>query len=301
MRNVLNSRSVGPSPRRARAAASAHRRARPRAGRCRPRRSPACRSRAPRSARCRHAYCSCAGVERPQWLFSTTNTTGSFHTAARFSASWKSPSLVAPSPVNAAATRRSPRSCAARARPSATGQHRAEVADHADDALLERAEVERAVAALREAALAAEQLPEQLRQVEVAAGEDAEVAVHRQDVVVRLERGDDARRDRLLADAREPLRQPALAQEDQHLLLDHPGQEDRAVEVAQLLGREALGGRERGRGRCRRLGHWSHCRHEDEGRQTAAPPRAAPRAVGPTGGRRVTRRITLPRANGGTP
>ena len=52
-------------------------------------------------------------------------------------------------------------------------QHRAEVADHPDDALLERAEVEGAVAALREAALAAEQLAEEPRQVEVASGEDA--------------------------------------------------------------------------------------------------------------------------------
>jgi phosphoribosylformylglycinamidine synthase len=37
-------------------------------------------------------------------LFSITKRTGSFQTAARFSASWKSPSLVAPSPQNAAAT-----------------------------------------------------------------------------------------------------------------------------------------------------------------------------------------------------
>ena len=49
------------------------------------------------------------------------NSTGSFQTAARFSASWKSPSLVPPSPLNAAATRVSPRNCAASASPSATG------------------------------------------------------------------------------------------------------------------------------------------------------------------------------------
>ena len=112
-------------------------------------------------------------------MFSTTNSTGSFHTAARFRASWKSPSLVAPSPVKAAATRRSPAQLRREREAVRHRQHRAEVADHPDDALLERAEVEGAVAALREAALAAEQLAEEPRQVEVAPGEDAEVAVHR--------------------------------------------------------------------------------------------------------------------------
>jgi hypothetical protein len=32
------------------------------------------------------------------WLFSQTKSTGRFHTAARFSASWKIPSVAAPSP-----------------------------------------------------------------------------------------------------------------------------------------------------------------------------------------------------------
>ena len=158
-------------------------------------------------------------------------------------------------------------------------QHRPEVADHADDALLERAEVEGAIAALREAALAAEQLPKQLRQVEVAAGEDAEVAVHRQHVVAGLEGRHDAGRDRLLADAREPLRQPPLAQQDEHLLFDHPREEDRAVEVAQLLGHEALDRRERRRVRRGRLGHRPHCRHADGSRQTAVPRPSAQKLV----------------------
>jgi len=38
------------------------------------------------------------------WLFWTRNTTGALKTAAKLSASWKSPSLVAPSPMNASAT-----------------------------------------------------------------------------------------------------------------------------------------------------------------------------------------------------
>jgi hypothetical protein len=54
-------------------------------------------------------------------LFSITKTTGNRHTAARLSASWKSPSLVAPSPTSAAATWSDPRSRAASASPSATG------------------------------------------------------------------------------------------------------------------------------------------------------------------------------------
>ena len=52
-----------------------------------------------------------------------------------------------------------------------------------------------------------------------------------QDRVVRLERRGHADRDRLLADAREPLREPALPQQEQHLLLDHPREEERAVEL----------------------------------------------------------------------
>lgn len=41
----------------------------------------------------------------PQSLSSTTNTTGSFHTAARLRDSWKAPWLAAPSPVTATAMR----------------------------------------------------------------------------------------------------------------------------------------------------------------------------------------------------
>ena len=180
-------------------------------------------------------------MERPHWLFSMTNSTGSFHTAARFKASWKSPSLVAPSPVKVAATRFSPRSWAARARPSATGIMAPEVADHAHHALLEEAEVEGAVAALGEAAVLAEELAEETGEVELPGGEDAQVPVHGQDPVVGLERRGHAHRDGLLADAGEPLREPALAEEEQHLLLDHPGQEQGAVQLAQLVLGEALG------------------------------------------------------------
>ena len=116
------------------------------------------------------------------------NSTGSFHTAARFAASWKSPSLVA---AVAAERRRHARLAAQLRRerqPVGHRKHRAEMTDHPDDVMLQRAEVERPIASLRESALFAEQLPEQHRQFDAARREDADVAVQRQDVVVGLER-----------------------------------------------------------------------------------------------------------------
>jgi hypothetical protein len=80
-------------------------------------------------------------------------------------------------------------------------QHRAEMADHAHEAMLERSEVKRPVASSGEAARLAEHLAQQLREIESAPGEHAQVAMHRQDDVARLERGDDADGDGLLADA----------------------------------------------------------------------------------------------------
>ena len=48
--------------------------------------------------------------DMPYLLFSQTKTTGSFQIAARLTASWNAPSLVAPSPKKQATTRSSPRS-----------------------------------------------------------------------------------------------------------------------------------------------------------------------------------------------
>ncbi len=44
------------------------------------------------------AVCSSRGIEIAHWLFWQKNTTGSSKTPAKFIASWKSPSEVAPSP-----------------------------------------------------------------------------------------------------------------------------------------------------------------------------------------------------------
>ena len=55
-------------------------------------------------------------------MFSQKKTTGSCHTAARFTASWNAPCATAPSPKNATATLPSARSCAAVAAPTAIGR-----------------------------------------------------------------------------------------------------------------------------------------------------------------------------------
>lgn len=60
------------------------------------------------------AVCSRVGSEIAQPLFWQTKTTGTFQTAAKFTASWKSPSEVAPSPKKqTTAVSGSPRSRAA--------------------------------------------------------------------------------------------------------------------------------------------------------------------------------------------
>ena len=55
-------------------------------------------------------------------LFSQTNTTGSGHTAARFTASWNAPMLVVPSPKKHTVTWPLPRNWADQASPQATGR-----------------------------------------------------------------------------------------------------------------------------------------------------------------------------------
>ena len=81
-------------------------------------------------------------------MFSTTKRTGSFQTAARFTRLVEV--AFAGGAVAGEGGRHAPLAAELRGQGQAVGhrQHRAEVADHPDDALLERAEVERAVAAL---------------------------------------------------------------------------------------------------------------------------------------------------------
>ena len=56
------------------------------------------------------------------WLFSQTNTTGAFQTAAMFSASWNAPMFVVPSPKKQTATWPDLRYCADHAAPRAIGR-----------------------------------------------------------------------------------------------------------------------------------------------------------------------------------
>jgi len=67
------------------------------------------------------ALCRASGTEIAYSLFWMKNTTGAWNTAAKFSASWKSPSLVPPSPTSAITTVSSPFSRAACATPTACG------------------------------------------------------------------------------------------------------------------------------------------------------------------------------------
>src|SRR6185312_9742541 len=62
------------------------------------------------------------GVYSMYWLFSQTNTTGAFQTAAMFSASWNAPMFVVPSPKKQTATWPDLRYWADHAAPRAIGR-----------------------------------------------------------------------------------------------------------------------------------------------------------------------------------
>ena len=62
------------------------------------------------------------GVYSMYWLFSHTNRTGSRQTAARFTASWNAPMLVAPSPKKQTVTCPVLRILPAQASPQAIGR-----------------------------------------------------------------------------------------------------------------------------------------------------------------------------------
>ena len=64
----------------------------------------ACRRRCPSGPGSRCGSGSLRGMEMAHWLFWQMKTTGACQTAAKFRPSWKSPSLVPPSPMKATAT-----------------------------------------------------------------------------------------------------------------------------------------------------------------------------------------------------
>jgi hypothetical protein len=107
--------------------------------------------------------------------------------------------------------------------------------------MVERPEVEGAVPAVGEPVGLAQELAEEPVEVEPASGEHAQVAVQGQDEVLRLEGGHHPHRDRLLADAGEPLREPPLAEQAQHLLLDQARPEQLAGQLEQVVVGEVRG------------------------------------------------------------
>src|SRR5919112_4266587 len=60
-------------------------------------------------------------VEIAHWLFTTARTVGTLYTAAKVIPAWKSPSAVAPSPIQPIAMRLSPLIAAAIDQPTACG------------------------------------------------------------------------------------------------------------------------------------------------------------------------------------
>src|SRR3954471_13288411 len=74
------------------------------------------------AAGCGTAVTSAMGVYSMYWLFSQTNTTGAFQTAAMFRASWNAPMLVVPSPKKQTLTWPDFRYWADHAAPSAIGR-----------------------------------------------------------------------------------------------------------------------------------------------------------------------------------
>jgi hypothetical protein len=82
---------------------------------------------------------------------------------------------------------------------------------------------------------------QQDRQLDAAGHVHAQVAVHREDRILRLQRARHADRDGFLADPREPLRELALPQQAQHLLFDQARAQQRTVERAQFLIGKSVG------------------------------------------------------------
>ena len=132
-------------------------------------------------------------------LFSQTNTTGSRHTAARFTASWNAPMLVVPSPKKHTVTWPLPRILRGPGQPAGDRQVRADDRVGTVVAVRHAGDVHRAALAAADPALPAEQLG-QHRVGWRAAGQRVRVTpVGAQRVVAGTERRGGADRDGFLA------------------------------------------------------------------------------------------------------
>ena len=134
------------------------------------------------------------------WLFSQTNSTGSFQMLARFSPSWKAPLFTAPSPKNATATRSVLQQLEAVARAGRLQDARPDDAAGAHHADFGREQVHAAAAAARAAGRAAEQLGDQLARRHALGQRVAVAAVRAEDGVVGSQMRAHAGGDRFLAD-----------------------------------------------------------------------------------------------------
>ena len=116
---------------------------------------------------------------------------------------------------------------------------RPEVADHPHDVMGHAPEMEAPVVSLGEAGGLALELGEQLGEFDAPGGEHAEVAVHREDELVRLEGGRAPDGDGLLAHAAEPFADAPLPQQAEHFLLDEPGEQQVVEQPDHAVGIEA--------------------------------------------------------------
>ena len=116
---------------------------------------------------------------------------------------------------------------------------RPEVADHPHDVMGHAPEMEAPVVSLGEAGGLALELGEQLGEFDAPGGEHAEVAVHREDELVRLEGGRAPDGDGLLAHAAEPFADASLPQQAEHFLLDEPGEQQVVEQPDHAVGIEA--------------------------------------------------------------
>ena len=136
------------------------------------------------------------------WLFSQTNTTGGFQTAAMLSASWNAPMFVVPSPKKQTATWPDLRYCADHAAPSAIGRCAPTIAYEPITPCSTLVRCIEPPLPPSSPVAAAEQLGQDRRHRH-APGEGVVVAAVRAErVVVGAHRRREAGRDRLLADAR---------------------------------------------------------------------------------------------------
>ena len=116
----------------------------------------------------------------------------------------------------------------------ANGQLRPKVTDHATDVVFIGTEMKRAFAALAEAFLASLPLHEQLVERHFTRCEHTQITVHRHYVLISVQRHSGANSNSFLAYTAEPLADLPLAQQHQHLFLDHARAHELGIYIDKL-------------------------------------------------------------------